>query len=229
MLFSVVVAQSQHMVRHLENFLGDIDMKLNSKILGLTALAGLGLIFTNASIAGTCTSGSTIGSPDFADMTVSTSCLNDVYNTALDPGNGGNVTAEMMNSYGSAGAFDLNNWEAAGKIDNVNTSIFDFFTIGATSGTWELKPGQSFEAGYAYAFVLKGAQDSAVYLMDTAFGKGDWNTNGLLNRGGQHPALSNVAIFKAQTPVPLPAAAYLFGSALLGMAGIGYRRNKKQA
>lgn len=29
--------------------------------------------------------------------------------------------------------------------------------------------------------------------------------------------------------VPLPAAAYLFGSALLGMAGIGYRRNKKQA
>jgi hypothetical protein len=29
--------------------------------------------------------------------------------------------------------------------------------------------------------------------------------------------------------VPLPAAAYLFGSALFGMAGIGYRRNKKQA
>lgn len=29
--------------------------------------------------------------------------------------------------------------------------------------------------------------------------------------------------------VPLPAAAYLFGSALLGMVGIGYRRNKKQA
>lgn len=27
-------------------------------------------------------------------------------------------------------------------------------------------------------------------------------------------------------PVPLPAAAYLFGSALLGMVGIGYRRNR---
>ena len=29
------------------------------------------------------------------------------------------------------------------------------------------------------------------------------------------------------TAVPVPAAAYLFGSALLGMMGIGYRRNKK--
>jgi len=28
------------------------------------------------------------------------------------------------------------------------------------------------------------------------------------------------------TPVPLPAAAWLFGSALLGMAGIGYRRSR---
>ena len=41
--------------------------------------------------------------------------------------------------------------------------------------------------------------------------------------------LSVSHVSKFGTPVPLPAAAYLFGSALLGMAGIGYRRNKKQA
>jgi hypothetical protein len=33
----------------------------------------------------------------------------------------------------------------------------------------------------------------------------------------------------SNTTVPIPAAAYLFGSALLGMVGIGYRRNRKQA
>jgi hypothetical protein len=31
------------------------------------------------------------------------------------------------------------------------------------------------------------------------------------------------------TVVPIPAAAWLFGSALVGMAGIGYRRTRKQA
>lgn len=41
--------------------------------------------------------------------------------------------------------------------------------------------------------------------------------------------LSHASVWGSKTAVPLPAAAYLFGSALLGMAGIGYRRNKKQA
>ena len=44
--------------------------------------------------------------------------------------------------------------------------------------------------------------------------------------GGPTPNPSNWVT--GPNPVPLPAAVYLFGSALLGMAGIGYRRNKKQ-
>ncbi len=33
----------------------------------------------------------------------------------------------------------------------------------------------------------------------------------------------------AYNVVPIPAAAWLFGSALLGVGGIGYRRKAKQA
>lgn len=49
-----------------------------------------------------------------------------------------------------------------------------------------------------------------------------------INSGGGIQQLKQWHVSDVKT-VPLPAAAYLFGSALLGMAGIGYRRNKKQA
>ncbi len=45
----------------------------------------------------------------------------------------------------------------------------------------------------------------------------------VISMNGVSGAIDNIQV----TAVPIPAAAWLFGSALLGMAGIGYRRNSK--
>ena len=39
--------------------------------------------------------------------------------------------------------------------------------------------------------------------------------------------LSNIVYFTATSPVPIPAAAWLFGTAMLGMVGIGRRRRQQ--
>ncbi|MBK1716536.1 hypothetical protein CKO27_02525 [Thiocystis violacea] len=67
--------------------------------------------------------------------------------------------------------------------------------------------------------VLKQSNEFSGYLApntDSTFGT--WRTT--LNLGGD---LSHMTIY-GRTAVPLPAAAWLFGSALLGIVGIGYRR-----
>ncbi|WP_209262533.1 VPLPA-CTERM sorting domain-containing protein [Thiorhodococcus minor] len=73
------------------------------------------------------------------------------------------------------------------------------------------------------------------------FGTGDNNPDGqanfdhafFWNKTGQKLQISAANglshVFSDGTSVPLPAAAWLFGSAMLGLAGIGYRRKAKQA
>jgi hypothetical protein len=80
-----------------------------------------------------------------------------------------------------------------------------------------------------YLLVKDGdAGNPSQYLFDI----GTWNGTDTLTLTNFWPgdvpgAISNVAIWSApDTVVPIPAAAWLFGSALLGMAGIGYRRRQ---
>ena len=73
----------------------------------------------------------------------------------------------------------------------------------------------TFEINSLY-FVLKLGEDHAFFKN---------NTGGTIrltyDQTGTAAGLSNITQFN---PVPIPAAAYLFGSALIGLAGIGYRR-----
>jgi hypothetical protein len=95
-----------------------------------------------------------------------------------------------------------------------------------TTGSWKEDNGNSpFTISHEY-FTLKFGNNDG---LDHAFFQ--ITSGGPITftyaKGANGLGLSHKTTFG--NPVPLPAAAYLFGSALLGMAGIGYRRNKKQA
>lgn len=206
-------------------------MKLNSKILGLAAFSALGLIFACSSIAATTACNQQLSSSD--------QCLFNV-----NGGNGGNVDVAYMNM--NNGAFGYNDWEQVGDTLNIiqnnesgNTavqgnSVFSFTREKTDwkSGKWYFNGGflsDEYDPESNYALALKGSTSSAVYLITST--NGNWNVLGLSlpNNSGGNPELSNVKLFKTASAVPIPAAAYLFGSALLGLVGIGYRRSKKQA
>ena len=51
---------------------------------------------------------------------------------------------------------------------------------------------------------------------------GTWDSHSAFDKD-----LSHLTIYKRGSVVPIPAAAWLFGSALLGMAGMGYRRSRR--
>jgi len=190
----------------------------------LLAVVVLSLTLPSASFASTCSTG---------DLTTSTQCLDNV-----SSGQGGNVTEEMMNEYNSgAGAFALQNWFLIDNIGSFNqtdsfngqgqdssNSVFTFTSSdNGNTGTWTLSEGLSFAPEGSYAFVLKGGPGSATYLMDITAKNGIWNVQGIDSK-----QLSNVKLFGTTSVVPLPAAAWLFGSALIGIAGIGARRRVRR-
>lgn len=124
------------------------------------------------------------------------------------------------------GLFGIADWTESFKVDDSSGTAGALTVTSAgdeKSGTWLFD-----FTGYSNVmFVLMGGNTFTAYLMDVAgAGSGTWNTNDLLaGRSGNAPGLSHFSVYT--TPVPLPAAAWLFGSALLGMIGIGIRRSRK--
>ena len=80
-----------------------------------------------------------------------------------------------------------------------------------TSGTWRIDIGQL--AGYQdFVIALKAGNGWGAFSLNGAT-SGTWSIS---------KELSHANLYAKA--VPLPAAAWLFGSALLGMIGLGYRR-----
>lgn len=201
-------------------------MKIRNNLIALTLL-GFGLTLSQTLSAATCASWA---GGDTVNFTTSTDCI------TTTGGPGGNENIGQMNTLPRAfGATE--DWKSIEKIELPATTGTYFsitFNSNKKSGTWVLDAGYKFDPTKMYAFAIKGGNGkngiaNIVYLMDTKFRKGTWNTIGLVNPGGNQPELSHIALLGTGdlTAVPLPAAAYLFGSALLGMAGIGYRRKNK--
>lgn len=101
------------------------------------------------------------------------------------------------------------------------------------SGEWTFTPASGFlEPHY---LVVKASNEYAVWEITAAERQADgslagtWETTHLVNGGGNQPDLSHLSFYNTGSEVPLPAAAWLFGSAMLGLAGIGYRRKAKDA
>ena len=99
-----------------------------------------------------------------------------------------------------------------------------------------------------FVVAVKASNDSAAYLFNNKIlddqGGGSGTRSGtytisFLNNGGQIPNLSNISLFgrlgddptnqctNGSCAVPVPAAAWLFGSALFGLVGIARKRADK--
>ena len=81
-------------------------------------------------------------------------------------------------------------------------------------------------------YSLKGGPNFALYFLDPTSGpwtSGYWNTGDLpLVGAGNVPGLSHfIGCATTSTPVPEPATMLLFGSGLIGLAGLGRKLRKK--
>jgi len=86
------------------------------------------------------------------------------------------------------------------------------------SGGWST-PGYSIQ----YLAVSGGGQTKLIYLGGVS--SGSWSTLGILNNGGNRPALSHLAFLGAAAPVPEPAS-WAMLIAGLGIVGASMRRRK---
>jgi hypothetical protein len=102
----------------------------------------------------------------------------------------------------------------------------------ATSGAWKYTGTDPISS--PFVIILKGSTNYSAYLFKTLgdLVNGDEGTFliSFLNNGGQTPELSHMSIYTTDSdipdtsifgnPVPLPAALWLFGPALLGFMGL---------
>ncbi len=138
----------------------------------------------------------------------------------------GNDSAAVINA--AFGADESVIWTLADKSDQVGTKIA---APEDTSGAWTYT-GNTISSPFIIA--LKAGNEYSAYLFKT-FGdlvNGDGGTFliSFLNNGGQTPGLSHMSIYTTDSdipgtnifgnPVPLPAALWLFGPALLGFMGL---------
>lgn len=130
-----------------------------------------------------------------------------------------------------------------GSDSNSATYLGIKFTVTATAGnegTWKLTGVDTngpaplnLPATFDLAVALKASDRYALWLFDDATVKttngGVWEIE-FKNNGGNHPDLSHIMVFGRDghntTPVPVPAAAWLLGSGLIGMVGISRRKVK---
>lgn len=138
----------------------------------------------------------------------------------------GNDSAADINT-----AFGADNsvvWTLADKSDDQDTKIV---APEATSGDWTYT-GDTISS--PFIIVLKGSTNYSAYLFKTLGDLVDGDTGtfliSFLTNGDQNPALSHLSIYTTDSdipdtsifgnPVPLPAALWLFGPALLGFMGL---------
>jgi len=145
--------------------------------------------------------------------------------------------ASLINGiFGATSDDEAGNWSLAGK-----TESFDLNDDG-TSGTWTYAIGEDQDLSSPFVIVLKASTMFSAYLFkniddleDSAIGTFLISFQKVTGDGGSiTPALSHLSIYTTDTipgggifgsPVPLPAALWLFGPALLGF--MGFRRKTK--
>jgi hypothetical protein len=94
---------------------------------------------------------------------------------------------------------------------------------GGLTGTWTA------DAGIFVDYIAIKASDSFIIFDLYGATSGTWSTAGLVNNGGQQPAISHLIFFGGAEGVPEPAT---WAMMLLGVGMIGSsmrRRNRKQA
>tara|TARA_R110002074_G_scaffold114782_1_gene245459 strand:- start:88865 stop:89437 length:573 start_codon:yes stop_codon:yes gene_type:complete len=138
----------------------------------------------------------------------------------------GNVSAGVINAaFGESGSSVI--WTLAFK----SPDDPELDAPEATSGTWKYT-GPTISS--PFIITLKGSNNFSAYLFKTLGDLVNGNEGtflmSFLNNGGRTPELSHMSIYTTDSdipdtsifgnPVPLPAALWLFGPALLGFMGL---------
>jgi hypothetical protein len=160
-----------------------------------------------------------------ADLTTSNSCVG-VY----DPGNDNGLASifgdpTFIDTYGTG-------WTLLSKVQDPTWGVGDLgLTLtgqGTASGTWEVDANawDMFAQGDVLAFLMAG-NDAAAYELNLSSTSGSWDVSTLnwSDGDGKISSLSQFSFWsKELSPVPIPAAAWLFGSALLGLGVVKRKR-----
>jgi len=155
--------------------------------------------------------------------------------------NSGNDSAADINSIFSASNAIV--WEEAAKVNIPENSNAGDVIVGDSleatagiNGDWTYTGSDILSS--PFVVVLKASEQYSAYLFK-GIDLGINDTGGFLinfvNNGGHYPELSHITIYSTESdipgtgifgnPVPLPAALWLFGPALLGF--MGFRRKAK--
>jgi hypothetical protein len=139
-----------------------------------------------------------------------------------------NDSAELLNTntFGTdintdpLGLFGYTDWVELAKDDGVVTGDIGLSvdSLDATSGSWSVNSG-ALDLFARVVLVLKAGSTFVAYLYEpgsNAGSSGTWDTVALDNKD-----LSHFAIYAS--PVPVPAAVWLFGTALIGFIGMSRR------
>jgi len=155
---------------------------------------------------------------------------------------GNDSALEINNMFGQTGSSVI--WEEAAKLEIPQDTADGVLVIGENleatageSGSWTYTSGDPLSS--PFVIILKASSEYSAYLFKGIEDIVEEDTGtffiSFLNNGGLQPALSHISIYSTNSdipgggifgnPVPLPAALWLFGPALLGF--MGFRRKTK--
>jgi len=182
--------------------------KITSLLLPLTFVC-----FSHQVSAVSCTAGAVTATNDTISANY-TDCIGS--NSGNDVGNG-----TLLADLNSGDVFD----EAGGWFEFTG----DITASEAVTGSWTVNGLTS----DTFVVSIKASNNFSAYFFDdigfTATG-GTFNTYGI-DTNGNNPfaALSHISVYERVSAVPIPGAALLFGSAILGMFGFSLRKKTKLA
>ena len=190
-------------------------------VLGMVALsASAAPIVLDSSLS--CNLGNAINGISVTDVTGNMGGANECWGTynGNDPGPSGD-------GFSIGGTiFDFVAKEnTPGILEGVDIGLVVNPDTGATSGSWSFDSSKF--APTEFLIVLKAANSPgfAAWIFDgpeAASDAGTWLV-AWTNQNGVQQDLSHLSIY-APTPIPVPAAVWLFGSGLLGLIGVARRK-----
>jgi hypothetical protein len=196
--------------------------RLNSNFSGLiSAITLAGVLSMGSASAATFTS---TGSCSTTDIVANAdACFGSIVENVND-----SETLLNSNTFGTdTGLFGYTNWSLLAKQDlgpdewtgtDIGLSVIE---TSKGVGTWSVNVN-ALETFARVVLILKATPTFASYLYEPGSGTGDsgsWTTSALEDKNLSHFSIYTSGI----SPVPVPAAIWLFGTALIGFIGMSRR------